>query len=298
MNYLTLRNTTYGFVSNYKHNPEMRASFNKLTKSTYGFDFEFWYEAGYWGENYIPYALLHKDKMVSNVSISKMEFLIENEKKTAIQIGTVMTDKDYRHRGLNKYLMERVLSDWKERVDFIYLFANDTVLDFYPKFNFKRVNEYAYSKSIEPIRPSSPSRKLNLDKEFDRDLLLRTITDSVPVAKVSMRNNTGLIMFYCLSFMKNIIYYLEDLNAVVIADREGNSLHIKDVFSKEQVDLNQLIQLMCDKTIDRVALGFAPLDETGFEKNLLDTDDVLFVFKEQSDYFKNKHWRFPVLSHA
>ena len=118
MENIKINNTAYGLVSNFKHDSEMRALFNRLTEATYGFNFEFWHEAGFWGNHYIPYSLMHDGKMVSNVSISKMEFNIDNEKKFGIQIGTVMTHNDYRHRGLNRYLMELVLEEWKDAVDF------------------------------------------------------------------------------------------------------------------------------------------------------------------------------------
>ena len=298
MDHIEINNETYGLVSNFKHDSDLRGLFNMLTQATYGFDFEFWHEAGFWGNQYIPYSLVHDGKMVSNVSISKMEFLIENEKKTGIQIGTVMTDQEYRHRGLNKFIMERVLKEWKDRVDFVYLFANNTVLNFYPKFNFERVAEYQYSKPISSARYSSSLRKLNMDEDKDKQLLVHAIYESIPIAKVAMRSNTGLIMFYCMTFMKESIYYLEELRAVVLADMEGDTLHLNDVYSKEPVDLNEVIQVMSNKTITRVVLGFTPLDTTGFEKNQLEPDDVLFVYKEHADFFKNRSWRFPVLSHA
>ncbi len=295
---IKINNTTYGLVSNFKHDSEMRALFNQLTEATYGFNFEFWHEAGFWGNHYIPYSLMHDGKMVSNVSISKMEFNIDNEKKFGIQIGTVMTHNDYRHRGLNRYLMELVLEEWKDAVDFIYLFANNTVLDFYPKFNFERVAEFQYSKPINATKISSEVKKLNMDEDEDKKLLVRTIYESLPIAKVSMRSNTNLIMFYCLSFMKNSIYYLEELKAVVLADIKDETLYLNDVYCAVPVDLNEVIQLMSDSTIKNVVLGFAPLDESAYIKSQLDPDDTLFVYKDHLDLFKNWSWRFPVMSHA
>ena len=276
----------------------MRARFNSLTEATYGFNFDFWYTAGLWNDKYIPYSLVHNGKMVSNVSISKMEFLIENEKKRGIQIGTVMTDQAYRQRGLNKFIMERVLREWKDKTDFIYLFANNTVLDFYPKFNFVTVNEYQFSKSLNISNTPPSFRKLDIDDEHDRELLVSTINDSIPIAKCSMLNNTELILFYCLSFMKNSIYYLQDLKAVVLAETAGDTLHLNDVYSRERVDLGVIIKMMANKTINRVVLGFTPLDKSGFTMSLLKPDDVLFVYKDQAGYFKDRSWRFPVLSHA
>ena len=298
MELIKLNNITYGFVRNFKHDQEIRASFNRLTESVFGFSLEYWYQDGFWGDYYVPYSLLHNNKVVSNVSINKIEFDIEHKRKTGIQIGTVMTDEKYRNRGLNKYLMEKVMHEWKDQVDFVYLFANDSVLDFYPKFNFQIVDQYHYSKPLNIPNTLSSLRKLNMDDKYDKDLLIKTIKESNPISKIAMRNNTSLVMFYCLSFKKNSIYYLSELNIVIIAEIEGDTLYLNDVFSKERVKLNDVIQLMADKTTKKVILGFTPLDEGDYQKSLLKKEDTLFVFKDKLDYFKNNQSMFPVLSHA
>ncbi len=298
MELIKLNNITYGIARNFKHDQEIRASFNKLTEATFGFNFEKWYLNGYWGDNYIPYSILHNNKVISNVSVSKIEFIIENEKKLGIQIGTVMTDKEYRHRGLSKFILEQAINEWKEQSDFIYLFANESVLDFYPKFNFQIVDEYQYSKPLNIPKTLSSLRKLNIDDKYDKELLIKTINESNPISKISMRNNTSLVMFYCLSFKKNSIYYLRELNTAIIAEIEGDTLYLNDVFSKERVKLNDVIQLMTDKTTKKVILGFTPLDEADYQKSLLKKEDTLFVIKDKLDYFKNNQSMFPVLSHA
>ncbi|MBC8754753.1 GNAT family N-acetyltransferase [Kordia sp. YSTF-M3] len=299
MKLIELNNINYTFVKDFKHDPEIRASFNALTEATFEFNFESWYLSGYWDDNYIPYSLMHNNKVISNVSVSKIEFVIENEKKVGIQIGTVMTDTAYRHRGLSKFIMEYVLNEWETQSDFIYLFANDSVLDFYPKFNFEIVNEYQYSKSLNSINKLSSSlRKLHIDDASDKELLLRTIHDAHPISKLAMQNNTALLMFYFLLFKKNSLYYLDELNTVIIMDMEGDTLYLNDVFSKERVALNDVIKFITNTTIKRVQLGFVPLDETDYQKSLLNTGDTLFVLKDKAAYFKNNAWMFPVLSHA
>lgn len=299
MELIQINNITYGFSKDFKHDQEIRASFNELTEATFEFNFENWYLNGYWNDNYIPYSLLHKNKVISNVSVSKMEFIIENKKKVGIQIGTVMTDKEYRYRGLSKFIMKQVINEWKEKSDFIYLFANDSVLDFYPKFDFEIIDEYQYSKQLNVTNTLKSSlKKLNIDDKYDKELFLSNVNDSRPISKLSMQNNTSLIMFYCSSFKKNSIYYLEKLKTTIIMDIEDSTLYLNDIFSKERVKLNDVIQLITNKAMKRVILGFTPLDETDFQRSLLKTEDTLFVIKDKANYFKNNKWMFPVLSHA
>jgi GNAT superfamily N-acetyltransferase len=138
----------YTCVTDYKENDELRKSFNVLTQKTYKFDFEFWYHYGYWGDKYIPYSLLKDNKVVANAFVNIIDFTILGEDKRYIQIGTVMTGQEYRGKGLSRFLMERILKDWESRCDLIYLFANESVLDFYPKFGFIPMGEYQCSKSV------------------------------------------------------------------------------------------------------------------------------------------------------
>jgi hypothetical protein len=79
-----LNNITYGFVRDFRHNKDIRTRFNNLTEVSFGFNFEEWYLGGYWGEKYIPYSLLHDNKVISNVSVNIIEFFIEEEKKIGI----------------------------------------------------------------------------------------------------------------------------------------------------------------------------------------------------------------------
>ena len=109
-----LDNINYGFATDYKHDQDLRKSFNKLTEATFSFSLENWYQNGFWADKYIPYSLLHHNDVISNVSVNVMEFVVDNEQKTAIQIGTVMTDEKYRHRGLNKFIMSQVINEWKD----------------------------------------------------------------------------------------------------------------------------------------------------------------------------------------
>lgn len=300
MEYIELDNTTYGLAKNFKHDQDIRKSFNKLTEATFGLNFEKWYLNGFWADNYIPYSLLHNNKVISNVSVNIIEFVIDKKKKIGVQIGTVMTDEKYRLRGLNSLILEQVISDWEDKSDFIYLFANDSVLDFYPRFNFEIVDEFQCTSklTISPNASSSP-KKLNIEDNYDKELLLETVNMSTPISKVSMQNNVSLIIFHCLFFKKNSIYYIEKLKAIVIADYEDGTLYLNDVFSKRPIELNDIIQFMSNKDVKRIVLGFTPLNETGYKRSLLKQEDTtLFVIKDKVDYFKNNNWMFPVLSHA
>ncbi len=82
-------------IKNYRDNEMLRKSFNALAMKTYGLDFEDWYQNGYWGEAYTPYSIVEEGKIVANVSVNTMDFILDGSRKHVIQLGTVMTDEAY-----------------------------------------------------------------------------------------------------------------------------------------------------------------------------------------------------------
>ena len=63
----------------------------------------------------------------------------------------------------------------RERCDFMYLFANETVLDFYPRFGFTRLHESEFSVDLEKssIQMNTDAKVKQLTIENDLSLLER-----------------------------------------------------------------------------------------------------------------------------
>lgn len=75
-------------------------SFNELTEKTFCFNFENWYSNGFGWDKFIPHSLIDRDKIIAHMSVSLMDFDLDSTEKHYIQIGTVMTHKDYRGQDL------------------------------------------------------------------------------------------------------------------------------------------------------------------------------------------------------
>jgi GNAT superfamily N-acetyltransferase len=299
MQKVTIGDSTYQLVTNFKTDTKIRQSFNQLAQSVFHFSFEDWYQRGLWGDSYIPYSLMWNGEIVSNVSITRMNLKLDGQQKTGLQIGTVMTNEDFRNRGLNKYLLQHILREWENKVDFIYLFANDSVLDFYPKFNFHSVDQYEVSKPFQSKGIKLKYRRLDVNVEKDYQLLAQSISESSPHAAIADLANVSLVMFYCLWFMQGEVYYFEELDAVILATIEEQTLIVKDVFARNMIPLDDMVDSLSGEIIDQVKLGFTPVDTKGYTETKLATGtDTLFVYGDKADEFREKKWMFPVMSHA
>ncbi|WP_313182896.1 GNAT family N-acetyltransferase [Lacrimispora sp.] len=287
----------YIFTNSIKEEDALRHSYNRLAEKTFGLSFEDFYQNGYWTDKYIPYSLIDDGKVIANASVNIIKSRYNGKEKRCIQLGTVMTDPDYRNQGLSRYLIERILSEWKEKCDTMYLFANDSVLDFYPKFGFVKAVEYQCSSPITPTKGCI--RKLDMSRAIDRALLKGYYSKSNPYSALTMEDNYELLMFYCTSLMKDCVYFLEDFDAVIIASNKNEILTCYDIFSNGGHALIDMVSRVAESQIHTVVFGFTPAEHGDFHSQILEEEDTtLFVLKGKNHWFVNHQVMFPVLSHA
>ncbi|SEQ00296.1 Acetyltransferase (GNAT) domain-containing protein [Lachnospiraceae bacterium RM5] len=282
-------------MKNYRDNDELRASFNRLAEKTFGLSFENWYQNGFWKDNYNPYSVIVDGEVVSNVSVNICNMSYKGKVVKLIQLGTIMTDSDYKGKGYARALMEEVLKDYEGKVDGIYLYANDSVLDFYPKFGFKEAKEYQYVKEAT-ITGDDKTTKVSMKDKSDFDKMV-TILESRPQnGQMYMVDNTGLYMFYLSQFMTENVYYIADCDSYVIAEIEDDELILHAIIGDGSLD--EVIDAF-GANIKKVVLCFTPKDASGFEKNELHEEDTTFFVKGK--FFEesvNDEYMMQAITHA
>ncbi|EKQ54223.1 MAG: putative acetyltransferase [Clostridium sp. Maddingley MBC34-26] len=285
----------YTYIKAYKDNDKMRESLNKLAEKTFCINFENWYSNGFWGDKFIPHSLVDGDKIIAHVSVNLMDFDLDDTKKHYIQIGTVMTDKDYRSQGLSRYLIQKVIDEYKENSDGIYLFGNDSVVNFYPKFGFIKSKEYQYSKDIYSMNNVKEIQQVDMSDKVKWEDFFNTVKSSVSNDRFTM-NNPGLVAFW--TRWSSSVYYLSEENAYIIADVKGEELFIKQIIASHKVNLEIVINSF-GSDIKKVTLGFTPYDVTGYDINEHHEDDcTVFILGKDLECIENKKLIFPTLSHA
>lgn len=276
---------------------KLRRSFNELAKKTFDLDFEDWYQNGFWGDNYIPYSLVLNGKVVANVSVNHTDMLWNGSKKHLIQLGTVMTEESCRNQGMIRRLMEEIEKDFGQEADGIYLFANDSVLDFYPKFGFRKAVEYQYSQKVSG-QGERLAQAVPMKTGEDWKVLVRAIEKSAPQGRLELTGNSSLIMFYVTKFMQDAVYFLPRQQAYVIAEIQGDELILYHIFAPEKVDLEEVAKAFGGE-IRKLRLSFVPWEESRYEKELLCVEDCTFFVKgDLFAEFEKEQLRIPELAHA
>ncbi|MET3657117.1 GNAT family N-acetyltransferase [Sporosarcina psychrophila] len=291
----------YELVSDYRNNESLKEKFNTLAMKTFELDFRGWYNKGYWDDKYIPYSFVDEGKVIANASINKMSIVINGKMCEGIQIGTVMTDENYRNQGLAKQLMQHIMKEYENTCDFMYLFANDTVLDFYPKFGFTRLNESEFSLDLakSSIQMNKDAKVKRLTIEIDLALLEKFAKNRhVNSTILDVENNESLLMFYFTLAFREAIFYVENLETIVLMEEEEDTLHIFDIISLNVPNIEAVLASIVKEITKKVVFYFTP-DFTieGMTATIMpNDDDALFVLTKKS--LLKGNFMFPLTSHC
>jgi predicted N-acetyltransferase YhbS len=220
--------------------------------------FRRWYELGGWDEDYVAFSLADGADIVANASLQRMSIVLRGEWITGWQLGAVGVVPQWRGRGLQRQIMQRLLGSIDEK-DIVFLFANDTVLDFYPLFGFKRVIESVFGAEYDVKPASEPLRALSIDRAEDLALLARVAAAAAPTTReFGARNYGGVLLWYWANFYDGCFYYCEAEDAIIVAELDGTTLRICDVLARTPFDLRSYLPRVAKDAAQRVEFGFTP----------------------------------------
>lgn len=283
-------------LKHYFHDDTLRASFNALAEQTFGLNFENWYQNGFWTDAYDPYSIFEDGRIVANVSLNRTDMVIRGQHKRLYQLGTVMTAPEYRNRGYIRAIMAQIEKD-TAGADGVYLFANDSVLSFYPKFGFTEDREYVYTRSVAQSGPNCLER-VPMDAPAAWEQLGRAMVENTFPTACSMVDNPGLLFFYAAQFMSGCVFLHRETGAWIIAEQEAGQLTIHNIFSAAPISLDAVIAAF-GESVTSVTLGFTPADPAGFDCRELKGEDCTFFTKGPAfEAFAQNRLRIPSLSHA
>lgn len=194
--------------------------------------------------------------------------------------------------------MDKVLEEYENKVDFMYLFANDTVFDFYPKFGFKAVEEHLFSMDFTPSQlEHTDIRKLDVSQADDLRLIYTLASGRLPVSQRFGTDCTqGILMYYCLNVFSDDIYYLENENVIAIYKNENNHMDLFDMISLKEVNIQDVLTKIAGKDIEKITFHFTP-DYNGINIKSTISEGGLFV-RTNGENFYPAHVKHPITSIA
>lgn len=262
---------------------KFKNQYNDLMMHTFGFSLEKWHNKGVWDDSYECYTIVENDVMIANVSVYKMKLLINGIERDCMQIGGVATRKEHRGKGLSRSIMEHIFNIYPDTLSF--LFANDNVLEFYPKFGYIPASETQSYIQYKLKNKGEMVKLENTDSRIDYYLKNRGQFSQI----VDCTNQYSINWFYMISIYPNNIYEIPELNVLMIAEQKGSVLLIHDVITKNPIDFSQLAPHLHFSGVDTIEFGFNPewLIGSSNKRNYKLEDSTLFIkgdFGIEGDY--------------
>lgn len=262
---------------------------DELTEEIFSINFKKFYEQGYLNNQIHFYSLVFEGVAVAHVTATEQTVSIKNGKEynkyQLIQIGTVCTAPKFRSLGLSKWLLDKVINKWREKCDAIYLYANDSVLDFYPKFGFYKIDEHIVQHFMlnkwYPIE--NTFRKVDTSSEADMNLVKEIMRSCVPIHKLHYINSLNLNMLYLdtLQLFSDKVYYSSTHQTVVILEERGkDELVVTDLFTINPcLNIKSVLLELCHEGCKSIKLIFTPEDCSEWEIIPFKEDDsTLMVY--------------------
>lgn len=213
-----------------------------------------WRDRGGWTGDYEVFAIVDDGSIVSTIGRSRMHLVIEGEDRVGYQLGAVATLEPYRGRGLARQLMEWVISDLDELDQPIILFANNSVLDFYPRFGFKRIPQRrsVAAAALQPV--GVQASRCNLSNASDRAHLAAVCAKARPIQGRLTARDYYWLALWNLTCEPTTVSWVPGLDAAVVFTAENGSLVIHDVLATQPFDLSLIVPTLITQPIADVEL--------------------------------------------
>jgi predicted N-acetyltransferase YhbS len=289
-------------ISDYKNNNELRGKFNNLTQEIFGFDFENWYQRGFWDNRYVCHSFFKDGQILSNISTTPFELIINGKEFNAIQIGTVMTKTEFRGKGLGIELMKTVIDKYKSEFDFFYLFGHNKVWEYYKKHDFIPIKKYSYSIELKRAAKSGKQlRKLDLSSKQDLETIIRLTKKRVPVSKsFGVLNDTSVFLFYCLYDYSENLFYCEAKDCLLVFTiNKSKVVHLYDVLCETELSFAEINNLIRSEQNDiiRIEFHYTPdYSDITIKPTEIETEDKMFLNGDCSVLPEN--FRYPDIAHT
>lgn len=257
---------------------ETHARLEDLLLETFGLSLASWRARGYWTADYTCHALVEDGKVLASAGVYRMEMLARGKRQVWLQLGAVATRRARRGEGLSRRVLDDIF-DYYSR-DYpgapFFLFANESVVDFYPRFGFRRLHDLQPRLACRLEGPPGAMRRLAVDDPAVGRYLEGRACFS---ALLDCANAAPLNWFHLLAEYADCVYEIPRLQTMLVARQQGDTLSLKDVVSLRPVAFADLAPCLGFRGVRAVRFGFNP-DWLGvdYEMHAAEEEDATPIF--------------------
>jgi hypothetical protein len=189
--------------------------------------------------------------------------------------------------------MEYVIDKYKKQTDLFFLHANDSVLEFYPRFGFRSIKENLFIVGSDIPASNFSSRKLDIYNDHDYYLILESLKKRHPLTEVFGGSDYGFItMWHILNLYQKDLYYLDKDEVIIIKKEKDNVLHLLDIIFNKPFDTQLLLPEIIESDSIKLIKYYFPPDKLRYTYDKTVKEDTgLFVLGNLE--LGNMPFRFP-----
>jgi len=286
------------YRENYWDDANSKQAINLFLRRVFNFDLAVWDDHGYWDTDFRPFSFFDGDSIAANVCIYSLDMMVDGARRRVAQVSSVGTLPEYRRQGLNSRLHEKALAWAQENHDFLFLFSDEEARPLYRKFGFRPVDEHKAIIDVSGHAPKPGIRRLDMASQKDRDFAFECARNRAAASDLLGVLNEKLFMFWCLYFLRDGIYHIEDLDVLVLYDRKENLVTINDVVGPEIPPFDDIYPYICDPSDATVEFQFMAdkMNLTGIKEVKLDGNNGTHVLGDFP--LDGRTFIFPLTCHA
>jgi GNAT superfamily N-acetyltransferase len=221
------------YRENYWDDAAAKAEFNRFLKELFNLDLARWGEAGFWDEKFRPFSFIEGSTLAANVCVYSMNMSVAGRDCRVAQVSSVGTRPDYRRQGLARKLTAKAVEWARDTHDFFFLFADKDAFPFYARSGFRLRDEYRARIAVEGQMPVSTPTKLDVNNAEHLQRINRMAAERTPASKQLGVYNRRLFMFWLLYFLRDQVYYIPELDLLVLFERKDDLVVVSDIVGRE-----------------------------------------------------------------
>lgn len=238
-----------------------------------------WRDYGGWTEDYEVFAIVDGGKIVSTIGRSRMQLVINGEDQMGYQLGAVATLEPYRRRGLARRLMTWVIDELDAPDQPIILFANDSVLDFYPRLGFRRIPQRRATAKVFIESSGTHAPRFDPSSAVDRSRLAKLCARARPSRGPLAARNYNWILLWNLICGPATAFWLREVDALIATSVAKEQLVIHDVIATQPFNLELAIPTLITQPVTELEFILDPENwwPTPIRSEPDDADATLFA---------------------
>ncbi|GMV28126.1 MAG: hypothetical protein AMXMBFR59_02510 [Rhodanobacteraceae bacterium] len=221
-------------------------------------DFRRWDERGGWNDDFTAWLLEEDGEVVASVGVTRMRLIVGGEARDGYQLGAVATHPGRRGRGHSRVLLEGVLAHIDADASPVLLFANESVLAFYPRFGFRAVAQQRFDAQTTVLPAAVTASACEVADAAARQRLAALCRAAAANDSVFSARDYFSTLLWHLTYRPIQAYWLDDGHAIAAVERRDDVLVLHDIVARRPFDLAAALPSLIDAPVSRIEFGFAP----------------------------------------